>query len=215
MLNKKEAVIFDLDGTLVDSMWMWEDIDKEYLDKFGIQMPEDLQRFVGGKSFSETAEYFKARFHIADSLETIKEEWNAMAWDKYMNEVPLKKGVLEFLGHCKKLGVKMGIASSNSLELVQNIVKVHGLHDYITVIKADRDVANGKPAPDIYLLVAEQLGVAPDQCLVFEDIPDGITAGKSAGMTVCAVADPYSAMHTEEIKQLADYYIQDYFEVLI
>ncbi|MEG2231967.1 MAG: HAD-IA family hydrolase, partial [Lachnospiraceae bacterium] len=214
MLNKKEAVIFDLDGTLVDSMWMWEEIDREYLAKFRIEVPKDLKAGIDGKSFTETAVYVKERFHITDSIEQIKSDWNKMAWDKYAHEVPLKKGVKKFLEHCKAEGIKLGIATSNSVELVTNIVKVHGLSDYFSVIKADKDVAQGKPAPDIYLLVAKLLGVQPKKCLVFEDIPAGIIAGKSAGMTVCAVEDAYSAIQRDEKKRLADYYIQDYTEAL-
>ena len=71
-----EAVIFDLDGSMVDSMWVWKRIDQEYLGKFGIPLPEDLQKCIGGKSFSETAAYFKERFQLPDELETIKADWN-------------------------------------------------------------------------------------------------------------------------------------------
>lgn len=214
MLNDKEAVIFDLDGTLVDSMWMWKSIDREYLDRFQISLPTDLQSQIEGMSFTETAEYFKKRFELKDSIEKIKADWNQLAWDKYMTEVPLKQGVLEFLTHCKQEGLKMGIATSNSVELVTNIAKVHNLDQYIEIIRTSCDVKKGKPAPDIYLLVAQQLKVIPQKCLVFEDIVPGIQAGKAAGMTVCAVEDPYSANQREEKKKLADYYINNYYEIL-
>ena len=96
MLENIDAVIFDLDGSLVDSMWMWRQIDIEYLGKFGIELPEDLQEAIEGMSFSETACYFKERFRLPDSIQQIKADWNAMAWDKYSNEVPLKEGVDDF-----------------------------------------------------------------------------------------------------------------------
>ena len=89
MLVNIKAVIFDLDGSLVDSMWIWRDIDIENLGRFGIELPKELQTEIEGKSFSETADYFKERFDIPDSLEQMKEDWNRMAWDKYMNEVML------------------------------------------------------------------------------------------------------------------------------
>lgn len=130
MLENIDAVIFDLDGSLVDSMWMWRQIDIEYLGKFGIELPEDLQEAIEGMSFSETACYFKERFRLPDSIQQIKADWNAMAWDKYSNEVPLKEGVDDFLEICRKQGILLGIATSNSRELVQNIVSVHGLEDY-------------------------------------------------------------------------------------
>ena len=83
MLENIKAVIFDLDGTLVDSMWMWREIDIEYLAGFGIELPDDLQKSISGMSFSETAEYFKDRFGIKDDTDTIKKRWNEMAWDMY------------------------------------------------------------------------------------------------------------------------------------
>ena len=213
MLKNTDAVIFDLDGSLVDSMWMWRAIDIEYLGRFGIPLPEDLQSKIEGMSFSETAVYFKEFFHIPDSLEKIKDDWNRMAWEKYANEVPLKPGIPEFLRGCRKHGIKLGIATSNSRELVENIVEVHKLRDYFSCIMTGCDVAHGKPAPDIYLAVSEKLRVNPKRCLVFEDIIPGIQAGKSAGMKVCAVEDAYSLQTKDNKKALADFYIEDYFNL--
>ena len=210
MLRNIEAVIFDLDGSLVDSMWMWYDIDVEYLGRFGIECPADLQASIEGMSFSETSVYFKERFSLPDSIEQIKKDWNDMAWDKYLHEVPLKEGAHDFLCYCKEHDIKLGIATSNSRELVENIAAVHGLEEFFSCIMTGCDVAKGKPAPDIYLAVAKSLGVSPDKCLVFEDIVPGIMAGKSAGMKVCAVDDAYSVYQEEEKRRLADYYIKDF-----
>ena len=211
MLKNTDAVIFDLDGSLVDSMWMWKAIDIEYLGKFGIPLPEDLQSKIEGMSFSETAVYFKEHFHIPDSLEKIKNDWNRMAWDKYEKEVPLKPGIPEFLEGCSKHGIKLGIATSNSRQLVENIVSVHKLRDYFSCIMTGCDVAHGKPSPDIYLAVADALKVDPKRCLVFEDIIPGIQAGKNAGMKVCAGEDAYSLQEKESKQALADYYINDFY----
>ena len=211
MLEGIDAVIFDMDGSLVDSMWMWHEIDIEYLGRFGIKLPEDLQSKIEGMSFGETAVYFKENFPIPDPIEKIKQDWNEMAWDKYMHEVPLKDGIPEFLDGCRERGIKLGIATSNSRELVENIAAVHHLKDYFTCIMTGSDVERGKPSPDIYLAVAEKLQVECGRCLVFEDILPGIRAGKSAGMKVCAVEDEYSVPNREEKKALADYYIEDYY----
>ena len=213
MMQNKQAVIFDLDGSLVDSMWIWKDIDIAYLGRFGIPLPENLQKEIEGMSFGETAAYFKKRFDIPDSIEKIKDDWNRMAWDKYMNEVPLKPGIREFLTGCKERGIKLGIATSNSRELVENIARVHNLHDYFSCIMTGCDVAKGKPAPDIYLAVSEKLNVKPENCLVFEDIIPGIMAGKNAGMEVCAVEDYYSRHVKDEKQALADYYVEDFYDI--
>ncbi len=213
MLDNIKAVIFDLDGTLVDSMWMWRKIDEEYLGRFRIPLPEDLQNEIEGMSFSETAAYFKNRFQIADSVETIKDTWNEMAHEKYRDYVPLKAGVTEFLDACRERGIKLGIATSNSTHLAETVLIKHDILSRFDAITTGCDVCAGKPAPDVYLKVAKDLHVEPEECLVFEDITAGIRAGKNAGMKVCAVEDEYSSYQLEEKKRIADYYIQDYFDI--
>ena len=102
MLKDIDAVIFDVDGTIADSMWMWKQIDIEYLGRFGIELPKDLQKNIEGMSFRETAVYFKNHFPIPDDIEKMMSDWNEMAAHKYRYEIPLKKGVREFLNVCKK-----------------------------------------------------------------------------------------------------------------
>lgn len=213
MLREIDAVLFDLDGSLVDSMWLWRDIDIEYLGRFGIPLPEGLQADIEGMSFSETAVYFKERFELPGTVEEIKKEWNQMAWDKYTHQVPLKPGAAEFIKNCQKCNIRLGIASSNSRELIENVLKVHGVFDFFDAIVTGCDVEKGKPAPDVYLEAARQCSVRPERCLVFEDIVAGILAGKAAGMKVCAVEDEYSVYQEKEKRELADYYIKDYVEI--
>lgn len=212
-LDKIDAVIFDLDGSLADSMWIWSAIDVEYLGRFGIEPPPGLQSMIGGKSFSETALFFKEKFAIPDELEKIKADWNSMAWDKYSYDVKLKEGAHTFIELCIEKNIKLGIATSNSRELVENFVSVHSLNSHFDCIMTGCDVAKGKPAPDIYLAVAKALGVPAANCLVFEDIIPGIMAGKAAGMKVCAVYDKASEPQDEEKKAVADYYIHDFREL--
>ena len=210
MLSGIEAVIFDLDGTLVDSMWVWPEIDVEYLGRYGIQLDERLQGDIDGMSFTETAEYFKERFGIPDSVEKIKEDWNRMAEEKYLHQVSLKKGAREFIEACRKKKWKLGIATSNSRQLVEGVIGAQGLTDAFSCILTSCEVGKGKPAPDIYLAVAERLGTDPAHCLVFEDIEPGIRAGKAAGMRVCAVKDDWCQTPEAQMRKLADYYIADY-----
>ena len=215
MLKDIKAVLFDLDGTLVDSMWIWEKIDIEYLGGFGIELPDDLQSCIEGMSFSETAEYMKKRFFIPDSVEEMKNTWNRMAWEKYTKEVPLKKGAYEFLQYCKEHGIKLGIATSNSKELVSAVLEALDVYGLFTAIVTGCEVERGKPWPDVYLEAARRCNVSPGNCLVFEDIIPGIMSGKAAGMRVCAIEDAYSE-HQKDIKiEKADYYIRDYRDILI
>jgi len=213
-LDRKSAVIFDLDGTLVDSMWMWKAIDIEYLGRYGYECPPLLQKEIEGMSFSETADYFKRTFRLPDTIDEIKQAWVEMSIEKYRSEVPLKKGALRFLQYLKASGIRAGIATSNGREMVDVVLESLGITPYFQDITTACEVAAGKPAPDIYLKVAASLGVSPQQCMVFEDVPAGILAGKAAGMAVCAVEDVFSAPVREEKMQLADYYIEDYDALL-
>ncbi len=209
-----KGVIFDLDGTLVDSMWMWKQIDIEFLGRYGFDVPKDLERIIEGMSFSETAVYFKERFQLPMTLEEIKDTWNQMALDKYSNEVDLKPGAGQFLRYLDEKGIAMGIATSNSRELVNAVTNALHIQDYFTSITTACEVEAGKPAPDIYYKVAKDLNVSPGHCVVFEDVPAGILAGKRAGMKVYAVEDIASVDLKQEKIALADGYIQDYQEVI-
>lgn len=214
LLKDKKAVLFDLDGTLVDSMWVWRNIDIDFLSDIGQKLPADLQKCIEGMSFTETAEYFKKRFGIDDDVEDIKKKWNQMAYDKYTSEVRLKKGAKEFLERLKSDNIRIGIASSNSVTLIEGALKAEGVLEYFDAITTGCEAGAGKPAPDIYLLAAKKVGIAPSECLVFEDIPMGIMAGNSAGMTTVAVEDDYSHGMRKEKERLAKYFIEDYTEIV-
>ena len=127
MLTNIKAAIFDMDGTLVDSMWVWKKIDIEYLGSRNIPLPKNLKSSIEHLSFLETAKYFKIKFNILDSVEEIMNEWNTMAYHKYESEVKLKPGVLTYLSLLKSLGIKIGLATSNSKELLELTLKKNNI----------------------------------------------------------------------------------------
>jgi len=214
MLENKDAVIFDLDGTLVDSMWIWPTVDIDYLAKYDLIMPPGFHQPMEGMSYTETAQYFLDTFPTLErSVEEIKQEWTEMAYDSYTTKVPLKPGAYEFVSGLKEQGFKCAIATSNGRELVNATLKALGILDFFDSICTACEVAAGKPAPDVYLKAAGDLQVDPAHCLVFEDIPNGIMAGRNAGMTVCAVEDDFSKELTLKKRQLAHYYIQSYDDI--
>lgn len=214
ILKDIDAVIFDLDGTLLDSMWVWTAIDEEYMKKYNLTVPEDFHEGMEGKSYTEVAQYFKDIFPtLSLTREEIMEEWTQMAHEKYVTEVPLKKGARAFLNMIKASGIKTGIATSNTKKLVTDTLGALGIDAMFDSVRTSCEVAAGKPSPDVYLLVASDLEVEPCRCLVFEDVPMGILAGKNAGMTVCAVKDDFSEIQREKKRKLADYYIDNYDEI--
>lgn len=214
MLENVKAVIFDLDGTLADSMWVWTSVDHDYIKEYNLVVPETFYDEMEGMSFTETAQYFLDTFpQITLSLEELKQAWVTMAEEKYRHEVVLKKGIRKFLAELKEKGILVGMATSNSRVLAEGILESNDIRKYFDTIWTSCDVKAGKPAPDVYLKVAEELGVSPQDCLVFEDVPMGILAGENAGMKVCAVEDTFSAHQREKKRELADYYIRDYDDI--
>lgn len=214
MFENIEAIIFDMDGTLIDSMWVWEAVDEEFHGKHGLVEPEGFYDGMEGKSYTEVAEYYLTTFpQLPYTEDEIRNIWTHMAYEKYTREVPLKDGLRAFIEAQKKRGIKLGIATSNGRELVDATLRALDIEQYFDSIHTACEVEKGKPSPDIYLLVANELEIVPERCLVFEDVPMGILAGKNAGMRTCAVYDKYSRNQEEKKRDMADYYIESYREL--
>ncbi len=214
MFNNIKGAIFDMDGTIIDSMWVWSRIDRDYLKKRGTEVPEDLYDNIGHLSFNETAEYFKDRFNISDSVENIQEEWNRMAFDEYSKNVKLKPGVKKFLNILKAKNIKISVASSNSLTLIEAALKSNDVYNLFDSITTTDEVKRNKNFPDVYLLAAKKLGLAPYECVVFEDILPAIIGAKASGAKVIGVHDFYSKNQMKDIIEKADSYIFEYNELL-
>lgn len=210
-----EAVIFDLDGTLVDSMWMWTDIDDEYLSRFGMKIedaeqPED----ISGMNMKETAEYFKSTYGIPRTIEQMIGDWIEMSLDKYEHEVFLKPYARELLDILKRSGVKTAIASSNGIPMIKACLRSNSVADQFDAVLSSGEVEHGKPFPDVYLAAAERIGTDPAKCLVFEDIPAGIMAAKAAGMTAVGVYDEFSSGSEARMREISDMYFHGFREFL-
>lgn len=214
MLENVEGIIFDLDGTIVDSMGVWQAVDEEYLRRRGLSLPEGLNKELESMEFTETARYFQRRFSLPDTVEEIIAEWMDMVLDQYQNRVPMKPGLKDFLKYVREKGIRLGIASSNHADLVRAALEGHKIGGFFAAIVTCSEVAHPKPEPDVYLEAARRIQVPAEKCLVFEDIPVGIRAGQSAGMKTCAVRDDYSQEKDGEKRMLADYYIEDYAQIL-
>ena len=213
MLTNIKAAIFDLDGTLIDSMWVWDKIDENYFRCRNIPIPKNLKSQIEHLSFDDTAAYFKKNFGILDTIDEIKNEWNDFAYVQYLNNVKLKPGVVEFLSLLKTMNIKIGLATSNSKSLLEVVLKSNGIYQYFDSITLTDEVSRGKNFPDVYLLAAQKLGINPDQCIVFEDILPAVKGAKAAGMKVVGVYDNSSSNQKDDIINNSDMYITEYNEL--
>ncbi|WP_195540441.1 HAD family hydrolase [Eubacterium maltosivorans] len=208
-----KAVIFDFDGTLVDSMGLWHSIDHIYLERHHKVCPETLPYEIAGKSFTETAEYFKERFELEDSIEDIKAEWVAMSHEEYLNHVHFKPGALRLIRDLHSRRQRIAIATSNNRETTEAFLQKHNVLSYFDILCFTTEVGAGKPNPAVFNQAAQLLSLPADDCLVFEDTLEGIQAAKAAGMDVIAVADLWQGDHLVKIKNLADGFIQDFTDL--
>ena len=210
LVDNSKAIIFDLDGTLIDSMNVWSDIDKEFFKMHGLPFEEDYQKAIGHKGLKEIAAYTKSRYSLKESEDEIVSIWLMMAKEAYSYKIPLKEGVESFLEYLKSKDIKMGIATSNSLELTESILKHHDIYKYFSKVVTVNELKTNKGSPDIYLHISNSFGLTPNECIVFEDLLAGIKTAKKAGYKVVGVKEKASLDKEKEIREIADLYISSY-----
>lgn len=213
MIDFKGA-IFDLDGTLYDSMWVWEHVDKTFLGKRGIKVPDDYLETIAPIGFVAAADYTIKRFNLSDKPEDLIQEWNELAIDAYKNKVRLKSGAKEYLEKLKSLGVKLSVATASSSNLYELALKNNGVYDLFDAFTSASEVERGKGFPDIYILAAQKIGLMPKDCVVFEDIYIGILGAKAGGFYTVAVYENCSKKDKDAIIKESDIYIHSFNELL-
>ena len=209
-----KGAIFDLDGTLIDSMSVWEEIDIEFLKNRNISIPSDYIEKINSMSFKDVAKYTIKRFNLKESEEELIREWNEMAIYEYSNKIKLKSNVKEYLEKLKENNIKIGLATSSPKFLYEPVLKNNHIYEYFDALNSLEDVKRDKNYPDIYLLVAENLKLSPQECVGFEDILVGIKTMKKADFKVIGVYDKYAASDIEEIKKISDKFIYNFKELV-
>ncbi|MEV0064025.1 HAD-IA family hydrolase [Nocardia sp. NPDC050718] len=181
------AVVFDMDGVLIDSEPLWEQVRHDYVDLKGGRWQPDSQRKMMGMSTQEWAAYMSDDLGVAMPLDDISTKVIDLMADKYAHHVPLLPGAVEAVQRCASQW-KLGLASSSPRSLIDLVLAKAGLLEYFSAILSTEEVGRGKPAPDVYLTVAQRLGVDPDSCTAVEDSTNGLRSAHAAGMRV--IADP-------------------------
>ncbi|NMM98288.1 HAD family hydrolase [Bifidobacterium olomucense] len=208
-----KAAIFDLDGTLLDSMGVWNQIDIDFLGRRGIDVPDDYMSTVASMQFRQIAEYTIARFGLPDTPEALMSEWDEMACTAYGTTVQAKPGAVDYLRELKVAGVRLGVATTLMPQLrTAALDHLHMSEFFDVIVSVDDAGGAGKAQPDVYLLAASRLGVNPENCTVFEDLLVAIRSAKSAGMQAWAMYDDSSASDWPEITRVADGTLHDFHD---
>jgi HAD superfamily hydrolase (TIGR01509 family) len=185
-----EAVVFDLDGLLLDSEQLWDEVREQLARERGGRWHESAQREMMGMSSPEWSRYMHDVIGLEESPEEIAAEVVRRMEDAYRRRLPLIDGAVEAV---KRLAAHwpLGLASSSNLELIDLALEVSGLAPYFQATVSSEEVGRGKPAPDVYLEAARRLGVRPERCAAIEDSQNGIRAAKAAGMRLIAIPNPH------------------------
>lgn len=213
--RKFKGIIFDLDGTLIDSMGVWERIDVDFLGKRGYEVPNDYLDKITPMGFEACAVYTKERFNLKETPKEIIEEWYSMAIDAYTNVVKTKPGVKKFLDYLRLHNVKMAIATASDNALVIPALKNNGISEYFENITTVKEVKKGKGFPDVYDLAANKMGLNNTECAVFEDIYEGMKGAKMGGYLTVGVYEKSCITCEEKLREMCDIFIHDFSECII
>ena len=208
-----KGAIFDLDGTLVDSMFIWDTFGEVYLRSLDIEPRENLAEAFKTFTLEESAEYYRTHYGVTLSVAEIVEGVNRMIEDFYKSTVPLKKGVAEFLAGLSKAGVKMCIATVTDKYLVEAALTRLKVRQYFGEIITTAEVGCGKNDPKIYRTALAYLGTEKCETLVFEDVLHALMTAKNDGFLVAAVYDAHESRQSQ-MRSAADYYITNFHDFL-
>lgn len=204
-----DVAIFDFDGTIAATGWIWEEVDRIFLGARGIPYTEEYARVLSTLGFAGGAEYTIETYGLHEKPEDICAEWTRLSHALYCTRVVLREGVEEYIKALRASGVRTALATANEPELISSIRKIDMDSLFDTLVHG-RDVNATKEQPDIYLEAARRLGAKPTRCMVFEDIVPGICAARDASFMTCGVASGEPAQLEDVVRQEADIFIEDW-----
>jgi len=184
-----DAVVFDLDGVILQTEEVWDEVRGRYVVEQGGRYDEEAQRAMMGMSASEWSRYLAEELGVPGTPEEISADIVRLMEERYREELPLIPGAVEAV---ERLAARrpLGLASSSNRPLIDTALALSSLDRFFTATVSSEEVARGKPAPDVYLEAARRLGVDPDRCAAVEDSHSGIRSAKAAGMRVIAIPNP-------------------------
>lgn len=211
-MNQITTILFDMDGVIADSEPHWSRIDTELLARYGHVYSDEHKRNVMGKSFPRSSGYYIETFGLPMTVQQLTDERKIIAHGFYTSHIEPFAHAKRVLDWLRYRGLQIGLATSAESSLALPFLERHNLREKFDVLTTGEEVTNGKPSPDIYLLAAQKLKAAPQNCLVVEDAIAGVEAGKSAQMRVAAIPDAYF-VNVEDYVGFADFVLNDLGEL--
>ncbi len=208
-----KGVIFDMDGTILDSIEVWDKIDVDFLSARGVEVPEDYAQIISTMTGEECAVYSIERFNLSDTVEDLIKEWDERALFEYGNNLQLKKGAKEYIKGLKEKGVKIALATSSSKTLYTAAMKHTGVYDYFDAFISTDETGINKRDPHVYIYAAQMLDLDIKDCIIFEDVPTAVKTAKSTGARVVCVWDKRWDSFKKEMELVADKYIYNFEEM--
>lgn len=210
-----DGIVFDFDGTLVDSMWVWDEVDRQFLEKRGLAYTDEFVEMIAVLGFELGADFVVEHFGLDERPEDIIEEWKELAQEGYATQVVLKPGAREYLEYCKEQGMPLAIATSLQRNLLEPALENNGILEMFDAICiCDELQCGGKSNPTVYLEAARRIGVPADRCAIFEDVVTAARSAKETGAYVVGVYDGHKQQATEELKSVVDLFVTSYVELL-
>ena len=209
-----KGAIFDFDGTIVDSMFIWDNIGVDYLRSLGKEPRENLKKTFAAFTLEKAAQYYRNHYDVVLSVREIVDGVNKMIEEYYRTEVTLKKGVSDYLFWLRENDVKMCIATVTDRHLAEKTLYRLGISSCFSEIFTCDEVGQGKDEPAIYRKALEFLGTNKEETCIFEDSLFAVKTAKEDNFTVAAVFDEYEK-EQDKLMYLADYYIRDYYDPVL
>lgn len=207
-----DAAIFDFDGTIADTAWLWQEVDRTFLAARNIEYTREYARALAVLGFGAGAQYTIETYGLNERPEDICEEWTRLSHALYRTRVHLRPGVQAYIEALRARGIPTALATANEPELISSMLRVD-VDALFDVRVHGREVGATKDQPDIYLEAARRLDILPQRCIVFEDIVPGIVAARDAGFITCGVHSGDPAQLVDDVEDAAQLFLRHWTDI--